>query len=256
MKNKIILGSMVAVLLSVTFVSGVYAANKFTLLVNGNKINADVRIIDGTTYLPLKDVAKAVGAQLSFNNQTKTITLNTPSPTNQTTNNTPSTNNTTVNTPVVKEIATRKNPAKIGDTVPFDTKGSLSSITGNLSVTEIIRGSEAWNMIHQANMFNSAPKDGHEYILAKIKIDITSNANSEAAVSISDYDFTLVSSGGTDYQKQSVVTPDPVLRTKIYVGGSQSGWAVFEVKQNDQEPLIVYGRKYDGSSGVWFKTVQ
>ncbi|MBY9085033.1 DUF4352 domain-containing protein, partial [Paenibacillus sp. HN-1] len=233
------------------------AATKYSILVNGTKINAEVKIIDGTTYVPLRAVSEALGATVSLNQSgiiniiSSTNKAATPVATAQPSIATPT---ATPQPTQSTEQATRTNPANIAEVIPFTTTGLSDRITGNLSVLRTIRGSQAWKMIYDANKFNSAPKDGYEYILASIKIDIVSNINADNAVSISPMDFTLVSSKGVDYSRESVVVPDPEIRTQIYAGGSQTGWVAFLTKTDDPAPLIVYGRKYNGSSGLWFKT--
>lgn len=148
----------------------------------------------------------------------------------------------------------RKNPAEIGASLPFTVKGIIDDYGGAVSVSQVIRGEQAWQMIEEANMFNDEPKDGYEYMLAKAKVTITRNAKSDAAVDLWSGDFELVSTSGTAYDHPSVVTPDPSIDASIYVGSSNEGWVAFQVKKNDESPLIVFEREYDGTGGVWFKT--
>ncbi|OMD20339.1 stalk domain-containing protein [Paenibacillus odorifer] len=250
MKKKLLV-SFGIILLSGSIATGVFAATKYTIFVNGNKIAADVKVINGSTYVPLRAVSEALGANVNLDSKGAINITNQ----NNSQNNTPTTPSqpTPTQAPTLKQAA-RTNPANISEVVPFTTTGISEEITGNLSVLKTIRGTEAWKLIYDANKFNSAPKAGYEYILASIKIDIISNLNSDNAVSISPMDFTLVSSNGVDYSRESVVVPDPEIRTQIYAGGSQTGWVAFLVKTDDPSPLIVYGRKYNGSAGLWFKT--
>ena len=48
----------------------------------------------------------------------------------------------------------------------------IDEYTANISVKEVIRGKKAWNKIKDANMFNSEPQDGYEYILVKVSVDM------------------------------------------------------------------------------------
>ncbi|MCM3042470.1 stalk domain-containing protein [Paenibacillus motobuensis] len=250
MKKKLLI-TLGIFLLSVSIATGAFAATKYSIVVNGNKINADIKVINGSTYVPLRVVSEALGAKVSLDNGTINITnpIQNSIPVQQPT---PPAHEQTP--PAPQAQASRSNPANIAEVVPFTSKGISEEYKGNLTVLKTIRGTEAWTMIYEANRFNDAPKDGYEYILASIKIDITSNLNADNAVSVSPLDFTLVSSSGVDYKNETVVVPDPNIRTKMYVGGSHTGWVSFLVKKDDPSPLIVYGRKYNGSAGLWFKT--
>lgn len=246
-KKKLIISLSVVFAIFSAFSVGVFAANKITLIVNDKVANTDVRIINNTTYVPLRAVSDLLGANVNFNSKTQTITIKSGSGSTETI--------TTDNKPAEKvEVATRQNPAKIGQEATFHVSDIFDNYKGKISVSEIIRGEQAWKMITEANMYNSAPKDGDEYILAKINIAITENKKADAYVDVSGVSFRLVSTSGTEYDFVSIVEPDPTLDSKIYAGSSSTGWTTFEVKKSDPTPLITYGRKYDGTGGVWFKT--
>jgi hypothetical protein len=63
----------------------------------------------------------------------------------------------------------------------------------------------------------------------------------------------LNSPAGEGYEHVSVVLPEPGLSSKLYAGASNKGYAAFKVKINDANPLLAYGRNYDGTKGTWFK---
>ncbi len=65
--------SAVVVLNSVGFVYG--GGNGISVKVNGNEINTNVspQIIDGRTMIPVRDIFEAVGAQVEWDSETKTI---------------------------------------------------------------------------------------------------------------------------------------------------------------------------------------
>ncbi|WP_251037357.1 stalk domain-containing protein [Paenibacillus albidus] len=245
-KKKLMISAAAGIILVSSFSAGAYAATKFKLIVNGKTSSADVKVIDGSTYVPLKAVAELLGATVKFENSTKTVTITGQSGAAET----PSTTQTS--NPSSK--TSRTNPAAIGTEVDFKVEDFLSPFEGRVGISEVIRGDKAWSLIKEANSFNSAPEAGHEYILAKVNISITKNTKADASVDVSPVNFTLVSTSGTEYKSVSIVTPEPKLRTSIYVGSSHSGWAVFQVKTSDLNPLITYGREFDGSGGTWFKT--
>ncbi|MNH75651.1 Telomeric repeat-binding factor 2 [compost metagenome] len=251
MKKKVLIVSGI-ILIAASLTTGVFAATKYSLIVNGTKINTELKIIDGTTYVPLRTVSEALGAKVSISSNV--INITTPAIPSENSNIPSSPTKTLPESSITEDKASRTNPANLSEKVNFTTNNISEKFSGNLTILETVRGEDAWKAIYSANYFNSEPEEGYEYILAKIKIDINSNINADAAVSVSSVDFTLVSSSGVDYKHKTIVVPSPDIRTKIYAGGSQTGWVAFQVKKDDQSPLIVYGRKYDGSSGIWFKT--
>lgn len=252
-KHKLLLSLGVVALTFSSFAAGAYGAGKLKLIVNGSTATAEVKTINNTTYVPLRAVSEMLGASVSYDSGTSTITINSSgnsassvAPSVPTAENTKPSANSGSNS--------RTNPAAIGASLPFTVKDIIDDYGGTVSVSQVIRGEQAWQMIQEANLFNEEPKSGYEYLLVKAKVAITKNAKPDAAVDLWGGDFTLISTSGTAYEYPLVVTPDPVLDASIYVGSSNEGWVAFEVKKNDESPLIVFERKYDGTGGVWFKT--
>jgi len=65
-----------ALVLCLVFVSGVMAASGIKLIVNGKTAQGvDIRIINGTTYLPLKAVGDLLGVSVAWDGKTKTVTV-------------------------------------------------------------------------------------------------------------------------------------------------------------------------------------
>ncbi len=103
-------------------------------------------------------------------------------------------------------------------------------------------------------MFNDSPKNGYEYLLAKVNFKLLDIDEAGAAYDLSGYSFTAVSSMGKDYEHTMSVEPDPSLDAKLYKNAENEGWVAFAVATNDAEPLITFGRDYQGKGGIWFKT--
>jgi len=243
MKKKFAIITAAVLSGAMLFSAGVFAARNYTVKVNDKVVNVDVKEINGSTYVPLRAVSQMLGAKVDFDPATSTIKINMPTSTT-----------TQPTTPATSDTGNRKNPAALGTELSFTVKNTLDSYKGKISIEQVIRGEEALMQVQDANMFNDAPDEGYEYMLAKINIAITDNANDDKVVDISQADFTLVSSSGKDYNRKSVVAPEPSIDASLYKGASNNGWAVFQVKKDDANPVITFGRKYDGTGGVWFKT--
>ncbi|WP_052487199.1 copper amine oxidase N-terminal domain-containing protein [Gordoniibacillus kamchatkensis] len=72
--KKIAIAGMAGIALT-AFGAGVYAASDIRLLVHGKQVNADVRIIDGSSYVPLRAVSEALGMDVNWDNATRTISI-------------------------------------------------------------------------------------------------------------------------------------------------------------------------------------
>ena len=100
-------------------------------------------------------------------------------------------------------------------------------------------------------MFNDPAPAGKEYILFAVTATVNSVSDGKA-VDFSDYDFTAFSSSNAEYERESVVVPDPEFDGSAYEGGTISGFVVVTVDVNDEAPKVVYGENYDGTGGIWF----
>ncbi|WP_088185861.1 cell wall-binding repeat-containing protein [Desulfosporosinus sp. FKA] len=145
------------------------------------------------------------------------------------------------------------NPYPLNVPQTINVKTYSKNYTAQVTIEQIIRGQQAWDMIHQANMFNKEPKNGYEYLLAKIKVNELDISDNKALSVYGNFDFTLVSQDGKTYDSCSIVNPSPSLETKLYKGASDEGWAAFLVRTDDLKPMLSYGTSYDGSGGIWFK---
>ncbi|MFC5401319.1 DUF4352 domain-containing protein [Cohnella soli] len=240
MKKKLLIASTVMALVVASFSLGAYAAVKYSLVINGKSVKADIKVINGTPYIPITALSGNLkGVTTKVDSKTGIIKIDEPKP--------------ATTPPPASPGLSRSNPASVGSTVTFGKKDYSDDYQVTLKVEAVIRGAEAWKLIQEANQFNDEPEAGYEYVLAKINAGVSKNAKGDSQVLISKYDFTLVSSSGKDYVRRATVLPDPELDAKLYVGASDSGWVSFQVKTDDANPLIAFGRSYDGKGGAWFK---
>lgn len=251
-------GILIGIVLSCTFMFSVtgYAAgisktikavfNAVTVKIDGKVLAGDKINYNGGIYVNIKNVADLLGKNYQYDSKSAIVNLTTKvaqAPAQQ-----------APQIPATPSLSSRKNPAGINDVISIHTETiDKKTFDSTIVLESIIRGSDAWNMISAANMFNSKPEDGYEIILAKFSFKVNKSSNEDVQFDLNPYDFKLVSSDGKDYDFYSCVLPSPTLQAKLYQGASNEGWVAFKVKVNDLRPLIVYSKSYDGTGGVWFK---
>lgn len=148
-------------------------------------------------------------------------------------------------------------PSDLNNIVPteagkeLNTPASLSEkvITEDweISVTQVIRGFEAWNMAITANQFNDPPEDGFEYVAVKVYVhNISIN---DVPENMNDIYFETTGSNGVVYDLPYVVDPDPVLDITLYPDGEYEGWIIVKVSIGETglkliyEPLFTFSNK-------------
>ncbi|MBE0481823.1 MAG: hypothetical protein IBX68_12720 [Dehalococcoidia bacterium] len=147
----------------------------------------------------------------------------------------------------------RGDPADIGTVLAGEAETLEGVFDVEITLKEIIRGEQAWQEIEEANMFNDPPQSGHEYILALFHVKVLSGPDDDTQLDLHTLDFTAVSEQGKDYEWVFVVEPEPALAANLYPGSSHEGWAVFEIAEEDTQPLVTFGRDYAGRGGMWWK---
>jgi hypothetical protein len=173
---------------------------------------------------------------------------------------TPTPTPTPTTTPTTPLGYSRSNPAGMNYHLSIwcTSTGSVSPYGGNdyevrITLTDLITGNQAWQLIQDANMFNDPPETGFEYILAMIRFEYLTGPTPDTTYWATSYDFDAISSTGKEYDMPFVVEPDPSLDADLYPGASHEGWAAFEVAIDDSKPLMTFGRYSDGTGGLWWK---
>lgn len=198
---------------------------------NGNIV--EPFIADGSTYLPVRAIANAIGYDATWDGNTNTVSLSKKLPTS------------------VSSGYSRTNPAPVGTSQTISVENYSDDYTATIKIVEVTTGDEAWNKIYEANKFNDRPADDKIYILAKIEA-IVDKINNDKAVSFDDYDFKLFSAQNVEYSRTSIIEPEPVFSGQVFEGGTLTGYVAFLADKADTLPKIVYGMNYDGSGGIWF----
>ena len=146
---------------------------------------------------------------------------------------------------------TRTHPIKVGETATYDGSHSLFyRFKADLTVTAVVRGAEAANLVKEANQFNDTPPAGKEYLLVKFRIKVTESSD-DKKVDINNALFQFVSAGGVEYNDfVSIAGLKPSL-TGVYAGGEMEGYAYSMIDSGDH-PLVIFLEGHDGS--LWFAT--
>jgi len=131
----------------------------------------------------------------------------------------------------------RNNPALLSEKVTTDN--------WEISIVEVIRGDEAWNMALAANQYNDPPEDGFEYIAVKAYVHNISTE--DVATNVSDFDFNTTGSNGVLHDVPSVVDPDPAFDITLYPDGEYEGWMILQVGVGETEIKLVFDPLFEFS---------
>lgn len=208
---------------------------------NGNPVEPFA--MEGTTYLPVRAIANALGLGVEWEQATQTVKL---------------TGGGALVSDQQAQVATepysRTNPAPIGTAQSIQIDNWLDKYNASVVILEATRGAEAYNMLKKANQFNSPADEGMEYVLVKARVSINSVAE-DKAVSLNSYSFDAYSADNVEYKSAFAVAPDPQFSGNVFAGGTLEGYFAVQVSQSDKAPKLVFGSKYDGSGGIWFSLV-
>jgi hypothetical protein len=149
-------------------------------------------------------------------------------------------------------IGTRTNPLPFNTTILFNGNNTLyDTYQAELTLLDVIRGSDALAIVLNANQFNTEPDEGKEYLLAKFKIRALSSEN-DAMIDINTSSFSLISEEGKAYNSFTAISGIQPSLKEMYAGGTQEGYACFEVNKDDMNPYIVFLER--NNNGIWFST--
>lgn len=145
----------------------------------------------------------------------------------------------------------RTNPAGMNETFRVRMDNWLvGKVTFEVTMVEVILGDEAWKIIEAGNMFNDAPDEGKEYIMAKFRIKVLETEKDEA-FDLSMISFSCISGTGIEYTDfVSVSGVEPRLRNDLYEGAEHEGWVFFMVNVDDDKPVVAMERRMPAET--WF----
>lgn len=144
---------------------------------------------------------------------------------------------------------TRDNPVALGNTRFYHD--SLYDFDVEVTITEVLRGSQAMAIIENARGFSKDPGEGKEYMLVKAKVKGL-ESKSERKISLSgSYNFECVSQSGVSYDHAYILNLQPEI-ADVYPGGETEGYICYAVDIND---IPMVGFRGDGTAKtVWFAT--
>jgi len=128
-----------------------------------------------------------------------------------------------------------------------------------ITVLEVVRGEKAWAMVKQASASNPAPKQGFDYVLARVRFEFAARTSLDHySYNLDPSQFTATERDGREFAAAPLVAPPaPVLKGKLKSGESLEGWLVFLVPQKVSQPLMVFHEDVGDVShvggGTWFE---
>ena len=115
-----------------------------------------------------------------------------------------------------------------------------------LTVTDVVIGDEAWEMLLDANQFNDPPDKATDYILAKINARYIGQG--DEAKDIHGFHFDLLNGDGELYETPSLVEPMPDLNFDMYPGAEVEGWLAFAGLKDDTGFMLRFNTTYQDDS--------
>ncbi len=251
MKRKAALSLLVFICILSSVGIGAYAAVKQSLIINGKKVTADIKVISGTPYIPLTALTKNFkNVTIKYDAKAGTIKIDEPKPAKEPAKDpAKAVDNSSASKPA-NDGLTAATPAPIGTEVPvtFDDWGKKYNFT--IKVEQVIRGSEALTMIQQANKGDVTPQEGDEYMLVKLSFTLLKSSMVDH-ISVHSATFPLVSSTtGNIYEYTLIDPPSPAFSKMVHAGETLEGWGVYIVKKDDPNPIV----RFEYNDGAWLKT--
>lgn len=140
------------------------------------------------------------------------------------------------------------NAAKINQTILIDVDNWLNGKQKfELTLTDVVEGQDAWNMIKKANMVNEEADEGMKYVIAKFKVKVVSLE--KESMQINHDMFEAVSNNGVTYNDFLPYNISFDLIKELNEGTTQEWLTYFMVDENDS-PKVVFSR--GGDTETWF----
>ncbi|MDR3721190.1 MAG: hypothetical protein P4L00_06290 [Candidatus Acidoferrales bacterium] len=111
-----------------------------------------------------------------------------------------------------------------------------------ITVAEIVRGEEAWQMVKAASPKNMSPPAAMEYLLARVRFEFSARTSPEHySYALDQAQFTAMSVDGKPYASAVLAGPlKPALHATLRSRDSAEGWVAFLVPRGDHTPLMLF----------------
>ena len=107
-----------------------------------------------------------------------------------------------------------------------------------VTVLEVVRGEQAWQMVQAASEYNQAPGEGLEYLLVRLHLRYT---HPEELVGMEmGSQFSTTGAAGQIYPWPAQIDPDPALETSLYPGGEHTGWVTLQAERGETGLVLIY----------------
>ncbi len=129
-----------------------------------------------------------------------------------------------------------------------------SPIAHDITITQVLRGEAAWEMIQQTYQYNSPAQSGTEYLLVQVRMDYSSGPEGQTDW-VHQLDFGLLSTEGHAYGIPWWLTPpEPFLTAQLYPGSTITGWTAWQIAIEDTNPMLIFGLDSFYRSKAYFST--
>ena len=105
-----------------------------------------------------------------------------------------------------------------------------------ITVMQVVRGEKAWDLVKRADAANALPKNGYEYLLARVHFDFAARTSpSHYNYTIAARQFVATMADGSPYDSPVLASSvQPALSATLKPGDSAEGWVVFVVPRSDR----------------------
>jgi hypothetical protein len=126
-----------------------------------------------------------------------------------------------------------------------------------ITLLETVRGERAWGMIKAADAAAQGPKQGWEYVLARIRFEYAARGRpGDCSHKLKGQEFAASAADGQAYPATSVTPPRPGLEGTVSSGDSLEGWIAFSVPRGEASTLMSFSTKEGGGlvhgGNAWF----
>jgi hypothetical protein len=154
------------------------------------------------------------------------------------------------------EFGDRSKPIPVGEAGSLWVQRSgAERIDFTFTVLSVLRGEEAWQVVHGANMFNEPAPEGLHYVI--VEIEVVYSGADHGVLELEDDDFTIVTSGQiVDYFDDPTLFDaccvEPTLPISMFSGGEGRALLVRSVRDTDPAPMLVLFFDAQTAGGVYF----